>query len=365
VGASALLLRSASSASAAFDFGAIRPQIDEKVSAYMQANSVPGVAIGVAYRDGGGPLLEEYFHYGVASTATNAAMDESSIVLINSITKAFTGSLLALNVQRGAMKLDDPLQKHLSDVQVPTFNGQAITLEHLAVHRSGLPRDIPGQTNDKTGDGLTKFLGSYELKVAPGEKYEYSNYAFALLGLVLTRSMGGSFEELVAREFGQPLGMPDTRLTLAGAQNGRLAVTYSPQGAPVPLRPLSSFAPAGDLLSTTPDLMKFLIAHMDPAASPIGGVADAMKKHRDIQGNRGSGLGWEVNSGGTANEAIWKNGGSPGATSEMWFSRGLNFGYVTLTNRGLAVQNGLPAGPSPADQIGIELRRILTAASRG
>ena len=48
VGASALLLRSASSASAAFDFGAIRPQIDEKVSAYMQANSVPGVAIGVA-----------------------------------------------------------------------------------------------------------------------------------------------------------------------------------------------------------------------------------------------------------------------------------------------------------------------------
>jgi CubicO group peptidase (beta-lactamase class C family) len=290
-------------------------------------------------------------------------MDGSSIVLINSITKAFTGSLLALNVQRGAMKLDDPLQKHLSDVQVPTFNGQAITLEHLAVHRSGLPRDIPGQTNDRTGEGLTKFLAGYTMTVAPGEKYEYSNYAFALLGLALSRSMGGSFEELVAREFGQPLGMPDTRLTLAGGQTSRLAVCYSTAGAPVPLRPLSSFAPAGDLLSTTPDLMKFLVAHMDPASSPIGGVADAMKKHRDIQGSRGSGLGWETGGGASA-DAIWKNGGNPGATSEMWFSRGLNYGYVTLTNRGLAVQNGLPAGPSPADQIGIELRRILTAASR-
>jgi hypothetical protein len=90
----------------------------------------------------------------------------------------------------------------------------------------------------------------------------------------------------------------------------------------------------------------------------------AQKPYSTVTNVRSSGLGWEVDFPGQPAEGIWKNGGDTGATSELWFSRGLNYGYVVLTNRGLLVQNGLPAGPAPASAIGTELRRILTAAAR-
>jgi beta-lactamase class C len=133
-----LVWRGRARADSKFDFGKLRPQIDEKVSTYMDANGVPGVAIGVAHREPGGRLQQEYFHYGVASKATGVPMDESSIVLTNSISKAFTGSLLAMNVQRGAMKLDDPIQAYLPEITVPKWGDIELTLRQLATHRSGL-----------------------------------------------------------------------------------------------------------------------------------------------------------------------------------------------------------------------------------
>src|SRR5678815_214117 len=145
-----------------------------------------------------------------------------------------------------------------------------ITLEHLATHRSGLPRDVAGQSADRTGASLIKALSGYTLKRAPGAEYEYSNFAFALLGLAMSRAMGASYDDLVAREITGPLGMVDTQVQLSTEQKPRQAQNYTMEGQPFPLRPVSAFAPAGDLLSTTPDLMKFLIANMDLASSPLG-----------------------------------------------------------------------------------------------
>jgi CubicO group peptidase (beta-lactamase class C family) len=332
----------------------------------MGANGVPGVAIGVAYRDSGGPLQQEYFHYGVASRQTGRPMDESSIVLVNSITKVFTSALLAMNIQRGVMSAQDPIQRYLTDATVPTLDGAEITLEHLATHRSGLPRDIPNQTQDKTGAGLIKYLSGYALPRPPGAQYEYSNFAFALLGLILSRSMGAPYADLVANEITGPLGMPDTLMLLSDEQKTRQAQGTTTEGAAFPLRPISSFAPAGDLLSTTPDQMRFLMAHMDPDSTPLGpSLAPGLKLYARVNNNRSSGLGWEIDFPGTVNEAFWKDGGDRGATSQTWFARGLNYGYVILTNRGLSIQNGLPVpGSSPAGNIATELRRILTAAAR-
>ena len=358
--------RTRAEADSKFDFARLRSQIDDKVAAYMEANKVPGVAIGIATRDGGRPLQQEYFHYGISSKATSAPMDESSIVLINSITKVFTSSLLSIGILRGLVRASDPIQTYLTDATVPTLEGKAITLEHLATHRSGLPRDIPNQTSDKTGDGLVKYLSTYTLTRAPGAEYEYSNFGFALLGLVMSLVIGTSFDDLVAREITGPLGMTDTQVQPSTEQRPRLAQNYTLEGQPFPLRPVSFFAPAGDLLSTTPDLMKFLIANMDPTSSPLGPALEpGLKSYAKVNNNRSSGLGWEIDFPGTANESLWKNGGDRGATSQLWFNRNLNYGLVVLTNRGLQVQSGLPVpNTSAGDAIGLELRRILTTAAR-
>jgi CubicO group peptidase (beta-lactamase class C family) len=293
-------------------------------------------------------------------------MDESTIVLTNSISKAFTGSLLAMNLQRGTMKLDDPIQRYLPEITVPRWGDFDITLQHIATHRSGLQRDMPGQLLDLTGDAHLKFLEAYTLTRIPGVLYEYSNYAFSLLGIILSRSMGASYEELVEREITGPLGMLDTREELSSEQRTRLADNYTPYGDPSPHRPVSVTTPSGGLYSTTPDLMKFVCAHTDLASTPIGtSVEQALQRHAVINAGRGSALGWEVDFGGTPNEAFWKSGGSLGATSQVWFSRGLNYGVAILTNRGMPAQNGLPVpNSSPADAISLELRRLLTAAAR-
>jgi CubicO group peptidase (beta-lactamase class C family) len=130
---------------------------------------------------------------------------------------------------------------------------------------------------------------------------------------------------------------------LSTDQKTRQAQNYIPQGAPAPQRPVSITGAAGGLYSTTPDLMKFLGAHMDLASTPVGpSVEGAVQRHAVINANRGSGLGWEVDFAATPNEAFWKNGGSNGATSQIWFARGLNYGFVILTNRDCSPRTGCP-----------------------
>src|ERR1041385_4830034 len=80
--------------------------------------------------------------HGKLDNGTSADVDGDTIFEIGSITKVFTALLLQDMVERGEMKLDDPVQKYLPDsVRMPTFQGKEITLLHLATHTSGLPRD--------------------------------------------------------------------------------------------------------------------------------------------------------------------------------------------------------------------------------
>src|SRR5215471_11833244 len=127
-----------------------------------------------------------------------ADVDGDTVFEIGSITKVFTSLLLADMVQRGEVKLDDPISKFLPpSVKVPTRNGREITLADLATHTSGLPRlpDNMGKLNllfhmdnpyaDYTVADLYAFLSDYKLPRDIGAEYEYSNLGGGLLGHVL------------------------------------------------------------------------------------------------------------------------------------------------------------------------------------
>src|SRR2546427_2233430 len=80
--------------------------------------------------------------YGRVDNATSAEMDGDTVFEIGSITKVFTALLLQDMIERGEMKLDDPVQKYLPDpVKMPAYQGKEITLLHLGTHTSGLPRN--------------------------------------------------------------------------------------------------------------------------------------------------------------------------------------------------------------------------------
>jgi D-alanyl-D-alanine-carboxypeptidase/D-alanyl-D-alanine-endopeptidase len=111
------------------------------------AHKVPALVIG-AVRNGERAISG----FGKISTGSNALPDGKTIFRIGSVTKAFTGAILASTAAEGAVALTDPLEKHLAwDVSVPTREGKIVRLIDLATHSGGFPREVPhepGLAND-------------------------------------------------------------------------------------------------------------------------------------------------------------------------------------------------------------------------
>jgi len=144
----------------------------------------PNIIIGLVDSDG-----IKYIPNGTISKDSNIPVNENSVYEIASISKLFTGLILADMINGGEIKLDDPIEKYLpKSVNIPTVNGTKITIKHLVTHSSGLPR-LPDNISPKnwetfyssyTVQQMYDFLSDYELKTEPGEFYEYSNLGNSL-----------------------------------------------------------------------------------------------------------------------------------------------------------------------------------------
>ena len=199
----------------------------------VESKRSAGIVVGIL--DEGGRRVIAYGNAG----STDRPLDGNSVFEIGSVTKVFTSALLADMVRRGEVKLEDPASKYLpASARLPSRSGKEITLLDLATQTSGLPR-LPGNlapkdpTNpyaDYTVEQLYDFLSHYTLTRDIGEKYEYSNLGVGLLGHVLSRKAGMSYEELVTKRILEPLEMRDTAIT-HGA-DARLAPDTTPAARP-------------------------------------------------------------------------------------------------------------------------------------
>src|SRR5215207_4896368 len=163
--------------------------------------------------------------YGRLRIDTQDTPDGGTIFEIGSVTKVFTGLLLADRAEQGIVGLDDPLASYLpSSVRVPTRGEHQITLGDLASHAGGLPRDPKGTLGRWLGDRHNPYAGlsvqelyaglaRTRLRRRPGERVRYSNLGGGLLGQALARAAGQPYEELVRQRICRPLGMADTMIT--------------------------------------------------------------------------------------------------------------------------------------------------------
>jgi CubicO group peptidase (beta-lactamase class C family) len=230
----------------------------------------------------------------------------ASIFEIGSITKTFTAVLLADMAREGLVGLDNPAQSLLPDgVRMPT-RGRAITLEDLATHRSGLPRLpkgllLPALTRDRR-DPYARFgAARLEASIAatpprrePGRRPVYSNYGMGLLGYLLARRAGTSYEELVRSRICEPLGMADTWIETPAADGRRVAVGHTRSGRETPHWNLAALAGAGGLRSTAADLLRFLGLHADRTQSPLAEAACEARRPRASWGRVEIGLAWLI-----------------------------------------------------------------------
>ena len=250
--------------------------------------------------------------YGKADNETTAEVNGDTIFEIGSITKAFTALLLQDSVERGEMKLDDPVSNSLPEsVKMPSRNGKEITLLELATHMSGLPRDPdnaePQRADnpwaDYTEEQLYDFLSNYRLPRDPGEKWEYSNLGFGLLGYAIALKAGSDYETLVVNRICEPLQMNDTRITWTPEMKARLARGHSARGEPVGRMNFQTLLGNGALCSSANDMLKFLGANLSLPKSELTPIM--AKTHIARAPNQA--LGWEITA-----SIVWKNGGTFG-----------------------------------------------------
>jgi len=287
--------------------------------------------------------------HGKMDGATSRDVDGDTVFEIGSITKVFTGLLLQDMVERGEMKLDDPVQKYLPDtVKLPAYHGKQITLLHLATHTSGLPRDVDNVSPvswRNPGAGYTvgqfyDFLSHCELQREPGARRSYSNLGVDLLGHAIALKAGKDYETLVEERICRPLGMNSTRVIVPPELKSRLAIGHAMPGAPLPGTDFSVFPGAGGLRSTANDLLKFISAYMGLTPSPLAALMEKAKEPHSLESGETQRLVW------SGDGTVFEHSGLTfGFMSDLAFNPGKRRGIVILSNcanNGIAVASGLP-----------------------
>ncbi|TDU81103.1 CubicO group peptidase (beta-lactamase class C family) [Prosthecobacter fusiformis] len=228
-----------------------------------------------------------------SSRKDEAKYDENMLFEIGSITKVFTGLLLAQAVVEGKVTLDTPISELLD----PAFTFAdpriaAITLKQLSTHTSGLPRLPDNHGQGVVGDDpyagyneklLYEFIASAKLKGKAPYPCNYSNVGVGLLGHLLGKVYAMSWEEAIVAKICTPLGLQHTRMTITSL-NLPLATPYDGAKKNVSWH-LNAVAGAGALRATAADLLKFGQAMAKPEATPLAkAFALALHPHADAAG---------------------------------------------------------------------------------
>ena len=299
-------------------------------------------------RHGGGVVVattvagEERTTSGGSAHDENAA-DGRAVFEVGSLTKPFTGALLAHMHLSGEVGLDDPLPRHLPAAESFGWNAEDVTLERLATHRSGLPNVPRGMLRPELAAtfGLRRsdpwadvderryleMAGRTARRRLPRGAIRYSSLAFGLLGDALAARAGRPFGDLLRERILDPLGMRDTGVDRAVDVGGRSA-----RGRPRPeLR--DPMLGAGALRSSADDLMRWLEACLRPPAAPPGPALALAQEPRERAG-RGMrvALGWMLLEEPGRPRIVWHNGMTYGFASFAAFVPGRDVAVAVLAN---------------------------------
>lgn len=253
-------------------------------------------------------------------------LTEHSLFQIGSVTKTVTSLLLARLVVEGAVDLSTTVEEIFGG---DGARARPITLLDLATHRSGLPRLPPNldpaDPNDPYADytegDLLEALAAIEA-LEPGA-FEYSNFGFMLLGLLLGRAAGSTYPELVESRIFAPLGMEDSRCGVP--HDGEVVPGYRGPSS-VPWWHLQLPGPGG-ISSSISDLATYVSAFLEPPAFMEDAVELAAAEHAPAPSPMG--LGWVQQGGGH-----WHNGGTGGFRSFVAFHLPTRTGVAILANSG-------------------------------
>ena len=233
-------------------------RMDQVVQSYVSNKTFMG---SVLVARGDQVLLSK--GYGSANLEWNIPNSPATRFRLGSLTKQFTAASILLLEERGKLKTDDPVKKFMPDAPAAW---DKITIFHLLTHTSGIPNFTnfpdyaPQEPFAATPEKLVARFRDKPLDFQPGEKWSYSNSGYVLLGYLLEKASGESYEKFVQENIFGPLGMKDSGYDSNSAIIPRRAAGYAPRkDGPVNAGFIHMSIPfsAGALYSTTEDLLRW------------------------------------------------------------------------------------------------------------
>lgn len=313
--------------------------VQREASVYMEDPARVGISIGI-FKDG----KSYFYNYGTTELGKSKLPTSKSVYEIASITKTFTGTLLAHALRDRKIKLNDDIRKYLNGNYTNLeFDKQPITIAHLTNHSSGLPQFLPDQSEtfkkpmDSVAFALSKFYKNYskkkfyenlyEAKMAfkPGTDYKYSNAGTQIAGDILEKVYHKSYEKLLSEYITKPLKMNHT---IISTDSVKLMTCYNEKGKVMPRNITTIMAPTGGILSTTEDLVKYMQYHLSQNDKYVALSHTPVVKTEGDQ----TGLFWRIHTYEDGTKTIYHTGGTFGFSGVLQIYPSKNMGVVILSN---------------------------------
>ena len=183
-------------------------KIDSIIQTEFSNPNEPGGAFLIS--KSGKPIYKKAF--GLANLELNIKMTDENVFQIGSMTKQFTAVAILILKEQGKLSVNDPVSKFIPDYP----NGNNITVSHLLTHTSGIKDFTKMKTiNDiaqkkMTPKEMVNFFKDESVNFSPGEKFEYNNSGYVLLGYLIELTSGMTYEEFIQKNIFDKAGMENS-----------------------------------------------------------------------------------------------------------------------------------------------------------
>ncbi|MGW6282335.1 serine hydrolase [Kribbella sp. NPDC055071] len=292
--------------------------------------------------------------FGVRDVDTGTPVTPETMFHLASVSKPFVATAIASlararDGRAAVLDLDAPITEWVPEFTLADGRAGEVTARGLLSHSSGLP-DVSdyGWHDPQLGDdALSEFarsLSDWRLEAEPGTAFSYSNAGYELLGLMLSRATGTTFENAVRQQVFDPLGMRNSTFLRAEVP-GELAASPHvgmPLAVPGDAYPYTRrHAPSSTMHSNLVELSRWIVAHFESAGEPPldAGLVELVSQPVLPMGHppweEAAGLGWAIGSY-RGHRTLSHNGLDPGFKARLVMVPALRTGVVVLANSNTA-----------------------------
>ncbi|MEV4709338.1 serine hydrolase domain-containing protein [Actinoplanes sp. NPDC049316] len=268
-------------------------ELEDKIRAGMQRYAIPGVAVGVWHRG------TEYVRgFGVTNVDDPAPVDGDTVFRVASTTKTFTGTAAMRLVERGRLDLDRTVQSYLPGFHTTDPAASArVTVRQLLNHSAGWLGDffLDTGTDDDALARYVEAMSRLPQLTPPGKVFSYNNAALSLAGRLIEVVTGSSYEEAVRTLVLDPLRLKHSAYFLDDIPGATVAVPHGvgadgkPFAAPEAFAMPRSIHPAGGLISSARDQVRWARFHLGDGRTPTGRRLLTRRSMHEMQSHPGPG----------------------------------------------------------------------------